>query len=135
MPAATHPSWVHQHTRNLYVHASILCLLCANATQDGFSSDGSLGMDRTSDSDSDAAGVRSDGSSGERDPLDRRETVLCDRLRVVMQSITVLAGTRLEGRPMEKLVSSASRVFRTITKVSFYFLSLQCYILTRSIFP
>lgn len=94
-------------------------MLRAHATQGGISSDGSLGMDRTSDSDSDAGGVRSDGGSGERDPLDRRETVVCDRLRVVMQSITVLAGTRLEGRPMEKLVSSASRVFRAITKVRF----------------
>lgn len=84
-------------------------------------------MDRTSDSDSDAAGVRSDGSSGERDPLDRRETVVCDRLRVVMQTISVLAGTRLEGRSMEKLVSSASRVFRTVTKVRFMFRTLRRY--------
>lgn len=69
--------------------------------------------------------MRSDGSSGERDPLDRRETVVCDRLRVVMQTITVLAGTRLEGRSMEKLVSSASRVFRAITKVRFIPQTLQ----------
>lgn len=85
------------------------------AFQDDLSS--SADSDRNSDSDSDTAGVRSDGGSGERDPLDRRETLVCNRLQVVMQAMTVLVGSRLEGRCIEKLVSSASRIFRAITKV------------------
>lgn len=72
---------------------------------------------RNSDSDSDAAGIRTDGGVGERDPLDRRETLVCDRLRIVMNALTVLLQSRMEGRFMEKLVSSATRVFRAITKV------------------
>lgn len=86
--------------------------------QDDLNSDGAEDSDANSDSDSDAAGVRTDGGSGERDPLDRRETLVCDRLAIVMHIITVLVGSRLEGRSTEKLVSSASRVFRAIAKVS-----------------
>lgn len=87
--------------------------------QGDLSSDGSADSDRCSDSDSDAAGVRSDGGSGERDPLDRRETLVCDRLQMVMHAMTALVGSRLEGRSIEKLVSSASRIFRAITKVGY----------------
>lgn len=76
-------------------------------------------MDRdcNSDSDSDAGGVRRDGASGERDPLDRRETLLCDRLQKLMKAMEMLVGSRLEYRSIEKLVSCASRIFRAITKV------------------
>lgn len=42
---------------------------------------------------------------------------MCDRLRVVMNALTVLLASKMEGRSVEKLVSSATRVFRTITKV------------------
>lgn len=85
--------------------------------QDDLSSDDSLDSDRNSDSDSDAGGVRRDGRSGERDPLDRRETLVCDRLQKVIQAMTVLVGARLERKSIERLVSSASRVFKAITKV------------------
>lgn len=87
--------------------------------QDDLSSDGSCAdLGRNSDSDDDAAGIRSDGGVGERDPLDRRETLVCDRLRIVMNALTVLLRSEM-GNPrfMEKLVSSATRVFRAITKV------------------
>lgn len=72
---------------------------------------------RNSDSDSDAGGIRTDGGIGERDPLDRRETLVCDRLRIVTNALTVLVQSRMAGRFLEKLVSSATRVFRAITKV------------------
>jgi len=81
------------------------------------SDDSGADLGRNSDSDEDAAGIRSDGGIGERDPLDRRETLVCDRLRVVMNALTVLLQANMEGRFMEKLVSSATRVFRAITKV------------------
>lgn len=99
---------------------------CSMETQDGLSSDG-FDSGKNSDSDSDAAGVRSDGGSGERDPLDRRETLVCDRLEMVMLAMTVLLGSRLDRRPTEKLVSTASRVFRAITKV-FYFFAVQFFV-------
>ena len=85
--------------------------------QDELSSDEPGNSDRNVDSDCDAAGLRSDGGSGERDPLDRRETLVCDRLQGVMRAMETLVESRLEGRSTEKLVSSASRVFRVITKV------------------
>lgn len=91
----------------------------SSSLQDDLSSDDGSCADfgRNSDSDEDAAGIRSDGGVGERDPLDRRETLLCDRLRVVMNGLTVLLASKMPGRSVEKLVSSATRVFRTITKV------------------
>lgn len=42
---------------------------------------------------------------------------MCDRLRIVMNALTVLLKSNLTMRFMEKLVSSANRVFRAITKV------------------
>eukprot|EP00752_Nemacystus_decipiens_P005128 g4653.t1 len=93
---------------------------------DDLSSDGSCAdLDRNSDSDEDAAGIRSDGGVGERDPLDRRETLVCDRLRIVMNALTVLLKSKMNHRFMEKLVSSATRVFRAITKVLKVRLSLK----------
>ncbi|CAM9230899.1 unnamed protein product, partial [Ectocarpus sp. 13 AM-2016] len=90
------------------------------------SDDGSCAdFGRNSDSDEDAAGIRSDGGVGERDPLDRRETLVCDRLRVVMNALTVLLASKMPGRSVEKLVSSATRVFRTMTKVLKVRLSLK----------
>lgn len=99
------------------LHASSRLLLFVGY-QDGCSSEVSADSDRNSESDSDMGGVRSDGGFGERDPLDRRETLMCDRLQKVMQAMAVLIGCRLEYRCIEKLVSCASRVFRTVTKVS-----------------
>lgn len=99
-----------------------------SVTQDDLSSADSPDSDRNSDSDSDAGGVRRDGGSGERDPLDRRETLVCDRLQKVIQAMTVLVGARLERKSIEKLVSSASRVFKAITKVS-SFRFLFCFVL------
>ncbi|CAM9336242.1 unnamed protein product, partial [Ectocarpus sp. 12 AP-2014] len=90
------------------------------------SDDGSCAdFGRNSDSDEDAAGIRSDGGVGERDPLDRRETLVCDRLRVVMSALTVLLASKMPGRSVEKLVSSATRVFRIMTKVLKVRLSLK----------
>lgn len=95
--------------------------------QNDLSSDGSVDDGRNSDSDSDAGGVRRDGGSGERDPLDRRETLACDRMQGVMTAMEALVGSRLEYRSVEKLLSCASRMYRAITKVctekfSFFFL-------------
>lgn len=42
---------------------------------------------------------------------------MCDRLRIVMNALTVLMQSNMAARFMEKLVSSATRVFRAITKV------------------
>lgn len=94
--------------------------------QDDLTSDDDVGggggdFGRNSDSDEDAAGIRTDGGVGERDPLDRRETLVCDRLRVVMDALTALVRSKMVGRSMEKLVSSATRVFRVITKVGGFF--------------
>ncbi|CAM9185939.1 unnamed protein product, partial [Ectocarpus sp. 6 AP-2014] len=98
----------------------------SSGTHDLSSDDGSCAdFGRNSDSDEDAAGIRSDGGVGERDPLDRRETLVCDRLRVVMNALTVLLASKMPGRSVEKLVSSATRVFRTMTKVLKVRLSLK----------
>ncbi|CAM9831866.1 unnamed protein product, partial [Ectocarpus sp. 8 AP-2014] len=98
----------------------------ASNDDDLSSDDGSCAdFGRNSDSDEDAAGIRSDGGVGERDPLDRRETLVCDRLRVVMNALTVLLASKMPGRSVEKLVSSATRVFRTMTKVLKVRLSLK----------
>eukprot|EP00903_Cladosiphon_okamuranus_P008699 g8335.t1 len=95
-------------------------------SEDDLSSDDSCAdLDRNSDSDEDAAGIRSDGGVGERDPLDRRETLVCDRLRIVMNTLTVLLHSDVKGRFREKLVSTATRVFRAITKVLKVRLSLK----------
>lgn len=42
---------------------------------------------------------------------------MCDRLRIVMNALTVLLHSEVQGRFREKLVSTATRVFRAITKV------------------
>ncbi|CAM9603113.1 unnamed protein product, partial [Discosporangium mesarthrocarpum] len=52
-----------------------------------------------------------------RDPLERREGLLCDRILRVMQAALPLVRCRLEGRAVERVVAWASRAFRAITKV------------------
>lgn len=113
-------------------HPEPALLTAFYATQGELSSDDPSNSDRNSDSDNEAAGLRSDGSSGERDPLDRRETLVCNRLEAVMRAMAVLVESRLEGRSTEKLVSSASRLFRIMTKVRVFLSGILIYVSCRN---